>query len=86
MSVEITKNQLNLLQAIEVLHTAKGYPPTVRELCAFMSYGSTNAVQERLDRCIKLGLLSREPRLARSLKITAAGRDALKDVDENADD
>jgi len=46
-----------------------GYPPTVRELCAALGMTSTNAVNDHLKALERKGLISRDRRKGRGIRI-----------------
>ena len=49
---------------------AKGYPPSVREICEAVSLRSTSTVHGHLKRLEKKGLFKRDPTKPRALEIT----------------
>ena len=49
---------------------AKGYPPSVREICEAVSLRSTSTVHGHLKRLEKKGLIKRDPTKPRALEIT----------------
>ena len=63
-----------LVEAIAHHQFAHGYPPTIRELKEGIGFSSTSVVTYWLDECENLGLVVREPHLARAVTLTAAGR------------
>ncbi len=67
-----------LVEAIANHQVAYGYPPTMRELMKRIGLSSTSVVTYWLDVCESLGLIVRAPRLARAVKLTAAGRALAK--------
>ena len=67
-----------LVEAIARHQVAHGYPPTIRELQERLGLSSTSVVASSLDQCESLGLIDRAPRLARAVKLTAAGRALAK--------
>lgn len=67
-----------ILAAIKRL-SGVGFPPTVRELCDDLLSRSTNGMQERLVRLERKGLISRRPKLARSIVITPDGIAAMNE-------
>lgn len=44
-------------------------PPTVRDLMPLLGLASTSAVQYRLDVLARTGMVKREPRLARAIRV-----------------
>ncbi len=67
-----------LVEAIASHQVAYGYPPTMRELMKRIGLSSTSVATYWLDVCESLGLIVRAPRLARAVKLTAAGRALAK--------
>ena len=63
-----------MVEAIARHGAVHGYPPSVRELMAATGFASTSHVAHWLDACESAGLIVREPRLARAITLTAAGR------------
>jgi SOS-response transcriptional repressor LexA len=57
-----------------------GWMPSNRELRHHFGWASTNAVQCHLVALEKHGFLIREPRCARAMRVTRAGRAALREV------
>jgi repressor LexA len=53
-----------------------GYAPTTREIAKGLGLASTNGISEHLVRLGDLGLLTKEPRRSRTLKLTRAGETA----------
>ncbi|MPQ44185.1 transcriptional repressor LexA [Clostridium tarantellae] len=49
---------------------SKGYPPSVREICAAVSLKSTSTVHGHLKTLERLGLIHRDPTKPRALEIT----------------
>jgi repressor LexA len=49
----------------------KGYPPTVREICAALNIKSTSTVHKDIERLEVKGYLQKDPSKPRALKITA---------------
>ncbi|MCL2741474.1 MAG: transcriptional repressor LexA [Oscillospiraceae bacterium] len=57
--------------------TLKGYPPSVREICAAVGFKSTSTVHGYLERLSREGLLKKDPLKPRALKVMvdpASGR------------
>lgn len=69
----ITARQREIIAHIQAFHKAKGYSPSVRDLSDLMGGISTNAIHGHLDACARKGLVSRHPKVARSLTVTEAG-------------
>lgn len=65
-----TEAQLRYLGAIQRLSAMRGYPCTTREIADELGVGSTNAVQQMLQRLERDGFLTRDRKVARSLLLT----------------
>lgn len=71
MTRPVTAKQLALLR---YLAKPRPYPPTVRELCDAFGLASTNAIADHVRALERKGLVTRNPKTARSLVLTHAGR------------
>jgi len=67
--MRFTDRQLEVLQAIRQL-SARGYPPTYRELSAALGIRSNNGVRDHLRALENKGAITRAPGLARSIVLT----------------
>lgn len=74
---EPTDVQLKVLKLIFASVEKRGFPPTIRELCDDMDISSTNGMSEHLKALKKKGLIDREERVARGVRLTQRGRDLL---------
>lgn len=70
MSQQLTEKQTRLLDAIGAHLDAKGYPPTVRELQSACGISSTSVVDYNLQKLQDFGLMTREPEVSRSIRLT----------------
>ncbi len=70
-SVKPTKRQADVIRMIRAFIKKRGYAPTVREIGAVLEITS-GAVQGHIDALAKKGLVSRDPGLARSLRLNGA--------------
>lgn len=68
-----TQRQLQVLRTIASLASAKGYPPSIRELADALGISSTNAMNDHLRALERRALITRDRLTARSILITAAG-------------
>lgn len=74
---KITHRQLEVLQAVDAFRREEGLPPTVRELMD--EFGVTyTAIYDHLKPLKKRGLVTGDFRLARTLRLTPAGKAALR--------
>lgn len=67
---------LRILELIAKSQKADGFPPTVREL-ADASNSDPATTHGHLRRLETMGLVEREPRSARAMRVTAKGRQVL---------
>lgn len=75
--VRLTPKRVRLLRWILRYDAEKQMPPTLEEMKAGLGYHSTNGPRTLLDKMEADGLVSRRPRVARGIFVTALGRDAL---------
>ena len=68
MSDENTKKQ-EIYEFLKTYTENKGYPPSVREICAAVSLKSTSTVHGHLKRLEKKGFIKRDPSKPRALEI-----------------
>ncbi|MCT4391957.1 repressor LexA, partial [Lactobacillus delbrueckii] len=68
--------QLEILQYIYDTVENRGFPPTVREICAAVGLSSTSTVHGHLTRLERKGYLIKDATKPRALEITHAGLDA----------
>lgn len=64
------KKQHEIYEFIKRQVYEKGYPPSVREICAAVGLSSTSTVHGHLDRLEKKGLIKRDPTKPRTIEIT----------------
>jgi repressor LexA len=73
VSVVSTARERQILRAITANVDARGYAPSVRELCETLQVQSTNGMIQHLRNMAAKGLLDREIATARALRVTALG-------------
>lgn len=61
--------QVEIYEFLKEFTEAKGYPPSVREICEAVSLKSTSTVHGHLKRLEKKGLIKRDPTKPRALEI-----------------
>lgn len=66
--------QARMLRAVGDWIASHGYPPTTREIGIALGIRSTNAVIEALVFMERKGLVAREPKISRSVRVTEMGR------------
>lgn len=69
MSEENNK-QAEIYEFLKTYTETKGYPPSVREICAAVDLKSTSTVHGHLKRLEKKGFIKRDPSKPRALEIT----------------
>ncbi len=65
----ISKKQQEILDYIKERILEKGYPPSVREICAAVSLRSTSSVHSHLETLEKNGYIRRDPTKPRTIEI-----------------
>lgn len=73
-----TERQLEVLLLVRDLTDWRGYPPSYRDLADALRVASSNTVAEHVRALVARGLLESTPKVARSLRLTAAGRAVLR--------
>lgn len=73
-SNEVSDKQQEILDFIKSELSAKGYPPSVREICNAVGLKSTSTVHGHLERLERKGFIRRDPTKPRAIEI----------LDENA--
>lgn len=69
MSENVTKRQQAVLNCIEECIREKGYGPTVREICQYLSLSSPSTVHVHLKALEEKGLIKRDPFKSRSITL-----------------
>lgn len=75
-----TRKQFEQKQILKFIYDTvqkKGFPPTVREICADVGLSSTSTVHGHLARLESNGYLVKDPTKPRALEITREGRDLI---------
>lgn len=67
---KITSKQQEILSYMKEQILAKGYPPSVREICAAVDLKSTSSVHAHLETLEKNGYIRRDPTKPRAIEIT----------------
>lgn len=73
----VKAKDLALLDAIEDYQAEHGYSPTIRELLPLAGTTSTSVANYYLGRLERLGLIEREPRISRGIRLL--DKNAMKD-------
>lgn len=69
MYLNLTNKQTIILEFIKEQQLAKGYPPSVREICSAVGLNSTSSVHSHLNTLEKLGYIKRDPAKPRTIEI-----------------
>lgn len=65
----LTAKQLEIMNYIKKEILAKGYPPTVRDICEAVGLKSTSTVHAHLERLEMKGLIRRDPTKPRAIEL-----------------
>jgi len=68
-SNKISQKQQEILEYLKEVILAKGYPPTVREICEKVDLKSTSSVHSHLETLEKKGYIKRDPAKPRAIEI-----------------
>ena len=66
---KISQKQQEILEYLKEVILAKGYPPTVREICEKVDLKSTSSVHSHLETLEKKGYIRRDPAKPRAIEI-----------------
>lgn len=80
MDTELKEKDIAVFEFIKDSVNKRGFPPTVREICAEFSIRSTSTTHGILSRLDKAGYIKKDPTLPRALKIC---KDNDRDTDMN---
>lgn len=69
MTEHKSTKQVEIYEFIKDQIKAKGYPPSVREICAAVGLKSTSTVHGHLERLEKKGLIKRDPTKPRTIEV-----------------
>ena len=73
MYMDLTNKQAMIFEFIKEQQLAKGYPPSVREICTAVGLKSTSTVHSHLNKLEKLGYIRRDPTKPRAIEILNTG-------------
>jgi repressor LexA len=76
----VTAPQAKILGFIVDWNDRRGYSPTVREISAAFGWKTTANVHQHLERMERDGLVSRQPGMARTLRVTPHGLEQLEQL------
>ena len=66
---KLTQKQEVVLKELKKFMATKGYPPTVRELCALTNLNSTATIQVHLDNLVEKGYIRKEGEKNRTIEL-----------------
>lgn len=69
MNVKLSEKQETILDFLKYEIKSKGYPPSVREICAAVDLSSTSTVHSHLKTLEKKGVIRRDPAKPRAIEI-----------------
>ena len=72
MYLDLNDKQVQILNYIKGQLNAKGYPPSVREICVAVNLRSTSTVHSHLNKLEKKGYIRRDPTKPRAIEILDA--------------
>ncbi len=84
MSLDLTKQQSKILEFIKEEVYAKGYPPSVREICEAVGLKSTSTVHGHLQRLEKKGYIRRDSTKPRAIELLDSASEIFPDKKEIA--
>lgn len=76
----ISPRQLDVLRILHAGITANGYPPTMREIGEQLKLSGTQGIWSHLDRLEAKGFITKIPKASRTVRITQAGLELLRDA------
>ena len=80
----MTGPQAKILGFIIDWIASRGFPPTVREISRAFGWKTTANVHQHLERMERDGLVTRQPGMARTLRVTPSGVEQLEEMPQEA--
>ncbi|CDZ74933.1 LexA repressor [Peptoniphilus sp. ING2-D1G] len=77
MYEDLSKRELDILLFLKKYLDAKGYPPTVREICQALNIKSTSTVHGSMEKLEYKGYIKRDPTKPRAVEILESSDDIL---------
>ena len=65
----ISDKQREILEYMKQVVLSKGYPPSVRDICAAVGLSSTSSVHSHLEKLEKNGYIKRDPAKSRTIEV-----------------
>ncbi len=75
--MDLNKRETQIFEYMKAEARKKGYPPTVREICAELGIKSTSTVHKDLAELEKKGLIRKDPSKPRAIEILDDGTDSI---------
>ncbi|MDD7409118.1 MAG: transcriptional repressor LexA [Anaerovoracaceae bacterium] len=72
--MNLTEREHKVLDFLEDIIGAKGYPPTVREICSHFNIKSTSTIHRDLASLEEKGFISKDPDKPRTIEVLKSGR------------
>jgi repressor LexA len=66
---ELSERQIKILMVLDRFQRERGYPPSIREICENTGVSSTSVVNYYLDQLKEKGLIERDDRVSRGLRL-----------------
>jgi repressor LexA len=76
MKKDVSEKEQLILDFVNRQVEEKGYPPSVREICAAVGFRSTSTVHGYLEKLKKDGLIQKDPTKPRALRVICDDKDA----------
>ncbi len=75
--MRLTPARLRMLRAVDGWQHMHSFSPSIRDLCVAMGYSSVCTVWKHLTALRELGHVAMNPGIARTVRVTEAGREVL---------
>ncbi len=82
---KLTEREQKVLDYIKAQIKAKGYPPTIRELCQSLDIKSTSTAHKDLDSLMRKGYIRKDPVKRRALEVLNKEEAAIPSAPERQD-
>jgi repressor LexA len=70
---KLSERQAQIIECIETFTREKGFPPTIRQIGEAVNISSTSVVNYNLDKLEKAGLIKREEKTSRGVRLANRG-------------
>lgn len=65
----LSERQIKILEVLDRFPKEHGYPPSIREICEYTKVSSTSVVNYYLDQLQEMGLIERDNRVSRGIRL-----------------